>query len=203
MQEMLRHIVCLIERMRMTRITAQRVLLGAAAGVVGAVVMDLFARTVRLARDGREATGAAPGTDRDARGMQPPQAIGSSENDAAVQVGRVGYRAITGREPDRRLWPWLGSAAHYAFSAGAGATYAVAVDALPALRAGYGALYGLAVWAIADEGIMPALNLSRGPRELPAQLHAYSIAGHLVWGTTLDAVCRSARMSPARSATNR
>jgi hypothetical protein len=47
------------------------------------------------------------------------------------------------------------------------------------------------VWAAADEGAMPALGLSRGPRELPWSVHAYALLGHCVFGATLETTLRS------------
>ena len=56
-----------------------------------------------------------------------------------------------------------------------------------------GESFGL-VWAIADEGLMPALNLSRSPRQLSAGMHAYSLLGHAVYGSALEC----ARMTLSR-----
>jgi hypothetical protein len=38
--------------------------------------------------------------------------------------------------------------------------------------------------------MMPALGLSRSPREQSAGMHAYSLAGHWIYGATLEAVRR-------------
>jgi hypothetical protein len=47
-------------------------------------------------------------------------------------------------------------------------------------------VFGSIVWAIADETVMPALGLSRGPRELTAGTHVQALAGHWVYGATVD-----------------
>jgi uncharacterized membrane protein YagU involved in acid resistance len=60
------------------------------------------------------------------------------------------------------------------------------------MRLARGAAYGTAVWILADEIVIPFLGLSRGPRELPLGVHAYSLGGHLVYGLTLDAAVESA-----------
>jgi hypothetical protein len=162
---------------------------GIAGGLLASVAMNMFARAVTAAR-GREADGAAPGAERHGRGVQPPQADGAAHDDAAVRVGATAYRAVTGREPDRDMYPWLGSAAHYAFGAAAGALYGLA-DRRSWLRTGYGTLYGGLVWAVVDEGLTPAFGLSRGPRQLPAGVLLYGLCGHLVYGSTLDCVTRT------------
>jgi len=170
-------------------------LIGLTGGVLGSLAMNVYSRVVRSANDGQEAVGAAPGSDRDGRGMQPSQAEGRAEQDAAVRVGAAAYRTVVGREPDTATERRLGTLAHYAFGASAGAIYAVASDNLPALRKGFGSFYGSLVWAIADEGVVPALGLSRSPRELPVSVHAYSLSGHCIYGMTLECVRRLATYS--------
>lgn len=169
----------------------QRCVIGCAAGLLGALTMNLFSRAVASAGNGREATGAAPGRDRTGRGVQPPQAEGMAEDDATVRVGTVAYGALTGRAPDLAMRPWLGTAVHYAFSAAVGACYAAMAQRLPAVRAAHGTAYGTAVWIVADEMIMPLLGLSRGPRQLPPGVHAYALAGHWVYGFTLESAVRA------------
>ena len=164
--------------------------IGVGAGLLGGFAMNLFARAVNNASHGREAEGAAPGADRIGRGMQPPQAEGRAEQDAAVRVGTAAYRAITDREPGPRAQSWLGTGAHYGFSVAAAVCYTLLADRLPSVRTCYGTLYGTAVWAIADESLMPALGLSRGPRQLPIGVHLYSLTGHWVYGATLESVRR-------------
>ena len=164
---------------------------GVIAGLAASFAMDVFSLLVRAGNDGREAAGAAPGSDRSGRGAQPPQAEGNAANDAAVRSGSAVYEAVTGHPPSRDLKPWLGSAAHYLFGAGAGAIYGVLAPRSESIRSGFGTVYGSMVWAIADEGIIPALGLSRGPRQLPAGVQLYSLAGHWVYGATLESVRRA------------
>jgi uncharacterized membrane protein YagU involved in acid resistance len=164
---------------------------GLVGGLLGALAMNVFARAVRAGNQGLEARGAAPGNDRDGRGMQPPQARTRADQDAAVEAGTAVYRSLTGDTPDRRTSRWLGIGAHYAFGATLGVVYALGSNRAPALRAGFGVLYGSLVWAIADEGAMPALGLSRGPRELPLGVHGYALAGHWVYGATLEGFMRA------------
>lgn len=168
----------------------KRCVIGFAGGLLAGFAMNTFARAVNAMSDGTEATGAAPGSDRVGRGAQPPQAAGPADDDAAVRVARIASRALTGREPSRHSRLQLGSAVHYMFSGVLGAWYAVVAERAPAVRAGHGALYGTAVWIVADEMIMPALGLSRGPRQLPVGVHAYALTSHWVYGLTLESVTR-------------
>jgi hypothetical protein len=189
-----RHMAVLPRQTEASRIL-RLALIGLTGGVLGSLAMNVYSRVVRSANDGAEASGTAPGSDRDGRGMQPAQAEGRAEQDAAVRVGAAAYRTVVRREPDTATERRLGTLAHYAFGASAGAIYAVASDNLPALRKGFGSFYGSLVWAIADEGVVPALGLSRSPRELPVSVHAYSLSGHCIYGMTLECVRRLATYS--------
>jgi hypothetical protein len=71
-----------------------------------------------------------------------------------------------------------------------GACYELVDATVPRARAGHGSAYGAGVWALADETILPALRLSRGGRQLPVRVHVYALAGHLVYGLTLESVTR-------------
>jgi hypothetical protein len=168
----------------------QRCVIGFAGGLLGAFAMNAFARAVDAATDGREAEGAAPGGDRVGRGVQPPQADGQADDDATVRVATAAYRALTDTEPSRAVRSWLGTGVHYAFSVTLGVGYALVAQRAPLVRAGFGTAYGTAVWAVADELIMPLFGLSRGPRQLPAGVHAYALAGHCVYGLTLETITR-------------
>jgi uncharacterized membrane protein YagU involved in acid resistance len=164
--------------------------IGAVSGVVAAMMMDTFSRFMQAYDDGgREAAGATPGSERDARGAQPAQAEGTAEQDATVKVGTAAFRSVAGYTPGRETQQWLGTAAHYAFSAAVGVNYMLASERAPELRRGFGTVYGSLVWATADEGAVPALGLSKQPGEIPLGVHAYALGAHWVYGATLEG-CR-------------
>jgi len=169
---------------------SRAVAVGVVGGLLGGLAMNAYARATAAATDGREAAGASPGTDRVGRGMQPPQADGRAENDAAVRVGSAVYTAVTRHQPDRPGRRRLGVMAHYGFSAAIGVCYVLLARRRPLIRRGFGCLYGAVVWAVADEGVMPGLGLSRSPRALTAGVHAYSLLGHCVYGATLECARR-------------
>ena len=170
---------------------ATTIVLGCGAGLIAGLAMNRFAWLVNATR-GCEAPGATNGRPRTGRGMQPPQALTRAEDDAAVQVGTAAARLIAERHYTRRQRLRLGTAAHYTFSAALGTCYLGLAQFTSAIRSGYGLVYGTAVWAIADEGVIPAMGLSRRPRQLPIGIHLYSLAGHLVFGAALEAIARVA-----------
>jgi hypothetical protein len=146
---------------------------GALAGAAGSLAMNVFTRIWT--------------NDHRGHGVQPPQACEPGD-DATVRAGTIAFAAATGDTPPATLREPLGAVAHYAFGSAMGIVYAFLAPRLPALRSGRGALYGALVWAGADEGLMPALGLSRGPRQLRARTHGYALAGHVIYGAAVHAV---------------
>jgi hypothetical protein len=164
--------------------------IGVVSGILAAMAMDAFSRGVRVFHgDGREAAGATPGRRRDAKGTQPAQATDSSDEDATVKVGTAAFEAVTGRKPSRETKQWLGTAAHYSFGAAMGVNYMLASEQAPDVRRGYGTVYGSLVWAAADEGVLPAVGLSKKASDIPLGVHAYALGAHWVYGATLE-TCR-------------
>ena len=86
-----------------------------------------------------------------------------------------------------------GVVAHYAMGISSGAIYGVAAELLPVSTIGLGLPFGAAVWASADEGIVPALGLSRSAAAYPLSVHVYAFASHLVYGLTTEVVRRAVR----------
>jgi putative membrane protein len=177
--------------MNRTRLRSVDMLRGIAAGLAGAFAMNQFARGVRAMNGGVEADGAAPGPDRDGRGVQPPQAAERADDDATVRAARVMLDATQDRPRTRETEERLAHAMHYGFGAAAALSYVWSASRYPQLRAGRGILFGTLVWIVADEGLMPALGLSRGPTELSPGVHAYALAGHCVYGAAVDASYRA------------
>jgi hypothetical protein len=83
-----------------------------------------------------------------------------------------------------------GAAAHWALGMGAGAIYAVLRRRFHAVGRAVGMGFGTMFWAAVDEGVVPALGLTPGPRAFPWQTHARGLAGHLTFGTVTDGTLR-------------
>jgi hypothetical protein len=151
----------------------RRILVGAGAGAAGSLAMNVFARI-------------AAG-DRRGHGVQPPQGWAPGD-DATVRAGTAVVEAVGGHPSSPELRDLLGTVAHYAFGAANGVLYALLAPRRPWLRFIAGTSYGVGVWAVADEMLMPALGLSRGPRQLTPRTHAYSLAGHVIYGAVTGAI---------------
>jgi hypothetical protein len=165
-------------------------LAGALAGVAGALAMNLFQRLAARSGEGREAEDATVGLPRTGRGPQPAQAFGVASDDATARVANAALSVIGKELTNPRAKQRAGEFVHLAFGAMNGAIYGAAVELDPRVAAGAGVPFGTSVWVVADEGVVPALGLSRGPREASAGLLAYGFLSHCVYGITTEAVRR-------------
>jgi uncharacterized membrane protein YagU involved in acid resistance len=82
-----------------------------------------------------------------------------------------------------------GTVLQWAIGIGAGMLYGALRRRLPRLAAGRGLVYGAAFSLVVDEGAVPLLGLSPGPRAFPWQTHARGFLGHLVFGAVAETVC--------------
>ena len=174
----------------MDHTTRNSLIAGALAGLAGALAMNQFQRLAAVARGGREADDATIGAPRTGRGPQPAQAIGNASDDATAKVANAITAAAGYPLTEPRHRQLAGEFVHLAFGAANGALYGLAARTDPRVTAGYGIAFGAFVWAAADEGVVPVLGLSRGPREASAGLLAYSFLSHCVYGLTTELVRR-------------
>ena len=163
-------------------------LAGALAGVAGALAMNQFQRLAARSGEGREADDATIGLPRTGRGPQPAQAIGNASDDATTRVANAALSVVGQELTDPRAKQLAGEFVHLAFGAINGALYGFAAELDPRVTKGAGIPFGTSVWVVADEGVVPALGLSRGPSEASASLLAYGFLSHCVYGLTTEAV---------------
>jgi Protein of unknown function (DUF1440) len=124
--------------------------------------------------------------DRDARRKEDDARGGRSAYEAAAERAA----SSAGTALDRRSRKQYGSAIHWGLGMGAGAIYAVLRRRFQALGTTGGTAFGTAFWAFLDEGLVPALGLTPGPRAFPWQAHARGLVGHLTFGTVTDGTLR-------------
>jgi hypothetical protein len=109
------------------------------------------------------------------------------EDDA--RGGKTAYGVVGARLGDRQR-ERLGSAVHWALGIGSGAAYAVLRRRFDTIGRTAGVGFGTMFWAAVDEGLVPALGLTPGPRAFQWQTHARGLAGHLTFGTVTDGTLR-------------
>lgn len=107
-------------------------------------------------------------------------------DDATERLANIAAYTTTGRPLQQAQKARAGTLIHYGFSVGTGALYGALAEISPVVTAGRGIPFGLAVWLGADEGIVPALGLSKRPTRYSRETHAYSIAAHAIFGLTTE-----------------
>jgi hypothetical protein len=112
----------------------------------------------------------------------------ATERIAELVAEEVLHRKLTKREKELG-----GEIAHYAMGATSGAIYGAMAEVTPLTTIGYGLPFGATVWAVADEGLVPALGLSKSAAAYPLSIHLYALASHLVYGLTTELVRRQVR----------
>lgn len=175
---------------------------GLAAGVVGglvaSLVMNKFQALLSKLAEGEERSHGAQSQQQG----HPQRGIGrelqkegkdDADDDAAERLANAVSVAVSDQELTESEKETAGTALHYAMGVTSGAIYGVAAELIPESTIGAGLPFGAAVWLVADEGIVPAIGLSKSPAEYPLSIHAYSIASHLVFGLTTELVRRAVR----------
>lgn len=93
--------------------------------------------------------------------------------------------------------PWGVLSVHFGFSVATVALYALAAEFLPRTKLWGGAAYGLGVWFVAHELVLPALKLTPKPGEMPAEEHVSEFFGHVAWMLEAELVRRGVRQAIA------
>ena len=178
------------------------VLKGLAAGVVGGLVaswvMNQFQALWSKLAEGEEKSQGAQSLQQGSpehgigRELQ-AQGKDDEQDTAPERLANAILNAATGHEltkPEKEL---AGAVFHYAMGVTSGALYGAVAEIIPEVKAGAGLPFGTAVWLVADEGVVPALGLSKSPTAYPLSIHAYAFASHLVYGLTTEIVRRAVR----------
>jgi putative membrane protein len=115
----------------------------------------------------------------------------SKEDEPATEkaADRVA-EGVTGAPISKANKPFAGQAVHYGFGALLGLGYGIAAEYRPGVTAGAGAGFGLTTAALFDEIGVPAAGLGEVPWKADVSTHVYTLASHLVFGTTTEVVRR-------------
>ena len=154
---------------------------GLAGGLAGAYVMNQFQKGYSKAS---EALNTKRSGDKQSASDNP---------DATMVTAERLMRPILGRSLTREEQQKAGPIVHYAFASVVGSVYGVAAEYAPAVKKAAGVPFGAALFVGADEVALPALKLSRGPREYPISTHIYGLSSHIVYGLTIELVRRGVR----------
>jgi putative membrane protein len=171
---------------------------GAAGGLVASVVMNQFQALWGKLFEGEERSHGAQSLQQGS----PDHGVGrelkergseEEQDDAAMRIANIISEEVLDRDLTTEEKHVAGTLVHYAFGVTTGAWYGATAETFPAITAGTGLPFGAFVWLTADEGVVPALGLSKRPTEYPLSIHAYALASHLVYGLTTEMVRRNVR----------
>jgi putative membrane protein len=178
------------------------VLKGLAAGVIGGLVaswtMNQFQALWSKLAEGEERSHGAQslqqgspehgiGRELQEQGQDDEQDTAPARLANAISVGVFDHE-LTDREKEV-----AGAAFHYAMGTTSGALYGAVAEVIPEVKTGAGLPFGTFVWLTVDEGLVPAVGLSKSPTAYPLSIHAYAFASHLVYGLTTELVRRAVR----------
>ncbi len=167
--------------------TFKGLLAGLVGGLVGTWAMTEYQALWSRAVDGYASPSA--GGSQDAREWQERHDEGRNANEYAAQAAAHATldRPLT-REELRVGAPIM----HYGFGSTMGAAYGALAEHSPSVTAGSGTVFGTAVWAGADEAVVPLLGWSR-PWKYPTEAHLQAFTAHLVFGLTTELARRATR----------
>jgi putative membrane protein len=175
---------------------------GIAAGIIGGLaaswIMNQFQATLGKLMEGKDkphgAQSLQDGSPQHGVGRE-LQRRGSEkeDDDAAERTASIVSEDIFGHKMSEQEKETGGAIAHYAMGVASGVMYGAAAELLPEVTLGAGLPFGAAVWVVADEGLVPALGLSKSPAQYPISKHAYAFASHLVYGLSTELVRSAVR----------
>ncbi|MBV9958241.1 MAG: DUF1440 domain-containing protein [Acidobacteria bacterium] len=185
---------------RSRSVQGEDVLKGLAAGFVGGLVasfvMNQFQALCGRLMEGKERSHGAQSLQQ-GQPQQSNRPINPDNEDESDDATERLASAISENIFDKELTKpekeTAGTVIHYLYGTATGAFYGAAAELAPVVTAGVGMPFGAFVWVAGDEGAVPALGLSKSPAEYPLSTHAYSLASHLVYGLTAEAVRRAVR----------
>jgi len=120
----------------------------------------------------------------------PSQGAYGLDDEADIEGARLVYRVISAKTLRKREAKSIGVILHFGFGAAAGASYALALEKVPSLGAGHGALFGAGLWLIGDEAAVALSGIS-DPRNKTLMSHVVALFAHIVFGVITDLSVRS------------
>jgi putative membrane protein len=158
-------------------------LAGIAGGLAGTIVMSQFQAGWKKASEMLDSkTNGKSG-----KGESRSDSDGKGDDATMKTVGKIA--ALMDQGLSRRQKQKGGMVVHYGFGTALGALYGIARElssdtfqSVHPVLAGIG--YGSAVFVGADEFAVPALGLSKSPKDAPFSAHAYGLASHAAYGLT-------------------
>jgi len=175
---------------------------GALAGAAGTAAMDLFwqaRQNIRGATEAERPRGDAPipasrpspsrttWVEEDDEAGEADEAVDWSTAPAPARVGKRVYEGVTQHALEARFAQLTGTVVHWGYGMWWGSVFGLATFAARRSGAGWGPLFGAAVWGTSYL-LLPVTGLYRPVWEYRAAELAPDLLAHLIYGTGTAAV---------------
>lgn len=160
---------------------AKTLVAGAVAGVAGACAMSGFTRLW-------DALASKAGDPHKRRSTRLPYS--EQEWEATSRIAEIAARRLLERSLNEREKRIGAAMVHYAVGATTGAAYAILARRFPKVRKSSGAIFGGALWLLADEMLMPAIGATSRLRDYSVLAQANALGEHLVYALTANILLR-------------
>lgn len=163
---------------------------GLAAGFAGALAQNLFFATTRKLAPAPSPEVFTP-VEPEQRAELPTETVARRVTEQLARRGPLQRPAVAAQ------------VVHLAFGSAWGGLYGLTAGTLPRVATLEGGLaFGMVVWLVSDDVLLPAFRLSAWPQHYPVKTHAYAVVAHAVYGaivaSTFAALGRAA--TPATAA---
>lgn len=141
-----------------------------AAGVAGSLAQNLFFRVTKR---------ITPKNSPNAFDKPEPQ---QNDETATQTVARRVVEGMAQRGPITHKQT-AAEAVHYAFGGAWGGIYGLLAGSVPAVCSLRGGIaFGLGIWLVSDNLLLPSFRLAAWPTAYPVNTHIYAMAAHAVYG---------------------
>ncbi len=115
------------------------------------------------------------------------------DDPATVKAANMITKNVFDHKLEKDEKEFAGQTMHYLMGGVSGAIMGATAEYTDLAKMGGGLLSGTAVWAIADDVIVPALGLAKSPTQTSLSTHAYALTSHWVYGAVSEYVRRAIR----------
>jgi putative membrane protein len=126
-------------------------------------------------------------------GEQTDDSDKQDDDPATVKAANMITENVFGHELEKDEKETAGQLMHYLMGGVSGAIYGATTEYTDIAKRGSGFPFGTAVWAIADDFVVPALGLAKSPTQTSVYEHAYALSSHWVYGAVSEYVRGSIR----------
>jgi Protein of unknown function (DUF1440) len=112
------------------------------------------------------------------------------EWDATTRIAEAAARRLRRHRLNHREKCTGACVVHYMVGATTGIAYALLGRRFPQVRRSSGVLFGIALWLLADELIMPTMRATRKLRDYSVLAQANALGEHIAYAVTADALLR-------------